>query len=195
MYPASPSIDSAFARSMRCGPQARFTNDIDCGSEALVPRDAKIEGLQGRCEVFGMTPARTERRSGSRRRMQKSAAIRGADGTTQDAEAEREKWLQTAVDGSTWTRMLGQHHPAGTADKAQAEYYRSFLEQEKSELEALLAAQTRRLTVCMTEGEMTPISHVRCAIRTTEGQLGVIDRMLKALLRRFPAEEDLRRRA
>ena len=84
---------------------------------------------------------------------------------------------------------------AATADQAQAAYYRGFLEQEKSELEVLLAAQTRRLTVCMTEGEMTPISHVRCASRATEGQLGVIDRMPKAILRRFPDEEDLRRRA
>ncbi|WP_272954467.1 hypothetical protein [Mycolicibacterium agri] len=31
--------------------------------------------------------------------------------------------------------MLGQHHPAARADKAQAEYFCGFLEQEKSELQ------------------------------------------------------------
>ena len=91
--------------------------------------------------------------------------------------------------------MLGQHHPAGPADKAQAEYFCGFLEQEKSELQARLAAQTRRLTMSMTVGAMTPISHVRRAIRTTEGELGAIDRMLKALRQRIPDPEDLRRRA
>ena len=35
--------------------------------------------------------------------------------------------------------------------------------------------------MAMTVGEMTPISHVRRAIRSTEGQLGAIDRMLTAL--------------
>jgi hypothetical protein len=103
--------------------------------------------------------------------------------------------LRTPGDGSSLSQMLGHDHPAGIADKAQAEYFCGFLEQEKSELQARLAAQTRRLTMCMTEGEMTPISHVRRAIRTTEGDLGAIDRMLKALRRRFPAEEDVRRRA
>jgi hypothetical protein len=91
--------------------------------------------------------------------------------------------------------MLGHHHPAGRADTAQAEYFCRFLQLEKSELEARLAAQTRQLTRAMTIGEMTPISHVRCAIRTTEGQLGAIERMLKALRRRFPDQDDLRRRA
>ncbi|PEG32880.1 hypothetical protein CQY20_33900 [Mycolicibacterium agri] len=49
--------------------------------------------------------------------------------------------------------------------------------------------------MAMTVGEMTPISHVRRAIRTAEGELGAIDRMPKALKRRFPAEDELRRRA
>jgi hypothetical protein len=104
--------------------------------------------------------------------------------------------VQTPDDGSTFSRMLAHHHPAGRAEKAQAEYFCGFLEQEKSELEARLAVQTRRLTMAITNGAMTPISQVRRAIRTTEGDLGAIDRMLKALRGRFPdAEDDLRRRA
>jgi len=103
--------------------------------------------------------------------------------------------LRTPGDGSSLSPMLGHHHPAGRADKAQAEYFCGFLELQKSELQARLAAQTRRLTWAMTVGEMTPISHIQRAIRTTEGDLGAIDRMLKALRRRFPDQDNLRLRA
>src|SRR5262245_33932245 len=103
--------------------------------------------------------------------------------------------LRRPGDGSSLIPMLGHRHPTGRADKAQAEYFCVFLEQEKSELQARLAAQTRRLTRAITVGEMTPVSHARCAIRTTERELGAIDRMLKALRRRFPDDDDLRRRA
>jgi hypothetical protein len=92
------------------------------------------------------------------------------------------------------TRMLGRHHLAGVADMAQAEYYRGVLEQEKSELQALLAVQTRQLTRCMAVDAVAAASDERRAICRTERDLGVIDRMLRALGRRFPDEEDLRRR-
>lgn len=81
------------------------------------------------------------------------------------------------------------------ADVMQAEYFRGFLEQERSELVARLAAQTRRLTECMTLGALTPISHLRHAIRVSECDLRVIDRMVDALKGRFPEESDVRRRA
>ncbi|MDH6243631.1 hypothetical protein M2432_001266 [Mycobacterium sp. OTB74] len=93
------------------------------------------------------------------------------------------------------TRMWGQHHPTGVADKAQAQYYRAFLEQKKSELEELLAVQALRLTMCTNGGELTSISQARVAISKTVGDLGAIDRMLRALGRRFPDEKELRRRA
>jgi hypothetical protein len=91
--------------------------------------------------------------------------------------------------------MSEHHRPAGLADTAQSGIFCGFLEQEKCELEAQLATQTRRLTMCMTAGEMTSISDVRRAIRTAERDLGAIDRMLDALRRRFPDGDDLRRRA
>jgi hypothetical protein len=91
--------------------------------------------------------------------------------------------------------MLEHHRPAGLADTAQSEIFCNFLAQEKGELQAQLATQTRRLTMCMTAGDMTSISDVRRAIRTAERDLGAIDRMLDALRRRFPDGDDLRRRA
>jgi hypothetical protein len=91
--------------------------------------------------------------------------------------------------------MLGQQDPAGLADKAQAKYYRGLLEQKKSELEERLAAQTRLLAMCTNGGELTSISQADVAIRKTVGDLGAIDRMLTALGRRFPDQEELRSRA
>jgi hypothetical protein len=91
--------------------------------------------------------------------------------------------------------MLGHFDPESLADKAQAEYYRGLLEEKKSELEELLVVQTRLLTMCTNGGELTSIGQVRVAIRKTEGDLGAIGRMLRALGRRFPDEEDLLRRA
>jgi hypothetical protein len=87
--------------------------------------------------------------------------------------------------------MLGQHDPASLADKAQAEYYRGLLEQKKSELEELLAVQALRLTLCTNGGELTSISQARVATHKAEGDLGAIDRMLRALGRRFPDQEDV----
>ena len=53
---------------------------------------------------------------------------------------------------------------ASAADVMQAEYFRGFLDQQRYELTDQLASLTRRLTACMTRGEMTAISHVRRAI-------------------------------
>jgi hypothetical protein len=95
--------------------------------------------------------------------------------------------------------MLGQHHPKDAADTAQAGYYRGFLELEKSELDARLVALTLRFTTCMAEeaclaraictAEGMCMAESR-AIRATEADLRAIDRMLKALERQFPDEED-----
>jgi hypothetical protein len=91
--------------------------------------------------------------------------------------------------------MSEHHRPAGLADTAQSEVFCGCLEQEKCELQGQLATQTRKLTMCLTAGDMTPISEIRRAIRTAERDLGAIDRMLDALRRRFPDGDDLRRRA
>lgn len=91
--------------------------------------------------------------------------------------------------------MLADKQVAASADALQPEYFRGFLEHERSELAGHLATLTRRLTECMMTSEMTPISHVRRAIRGAEGQLRVIDRMMDALEGRFPEEGDIRRRA
>ena len=84
---------------------------------------------------------------------------------------------------------------ASAADVMQAEYFRGFLDQQRSELTDQLASLTRRLTACMTRGEMTAISHVRRAIRGVEADIHAIDRMAQALTRRFPDDADVKRRA
>jgi hypothetical protein len=91
--------------------------------------------------------------------------------------------------------MLGDEPAAARADVMQAEYFRDFLDQERSELAVRLASHTRGLTECMTGGDMSLISHVRHAIRRTQRELHAIDRMLYALNGRFPEESDLRSRA
>jgi len=81
--------------------------------------------------------------------------------------------------------MLGNEQVAASADAMQAEYFCGLLQAQRSELGALLASLTRRLTECMTEGEMTPISQVRHAIRDVEWEVSAVDRMLSRLDQRF----------
>lgn len=88
--------------------------------------------------------------------------------------------------------MLVDTQAATTADARQAEYFRGYFAEERSEVAAQLASLTRRLTECMTAGETTPISHVRRAIRVTQSQLRAIDRMLEAIDVRFPGEREIR---
>jgi hypothetical protein len=84
--------------------------------------------------------------------------------------------------------MLGDRQAAAAADAMQAEYFKRFLEQERSELAARLSALNRRLTECLITGQTTRISHLRSVIRAAEGELRGIDRMVHALRRRFPEE-------
>jgi hypothetical protein len=80
------------------------------------------------------------------------------------------------------------------ADARQADYYRGVLEGTRSEAAAELAEHVRRLTECMTSGEMASVSVVRRSIRNIENDIRKVDRMLDRLNLRFPGES-LRRRA
>lgn len=91
--------------------------------------------------------------------------------------------------------MLVDKQAATYADAMQAEYFRGLFEGERSRVAAQLASLTRRLTECMTTDGMTPISHVRRAIRVAQGELRAIDRMLDAIEERFPEEGVIRRHA
>ena len=71
------------------------------------------------------------------------------------------------------------------ADVEQAAYFRSHLQQERSDL-SVMAKQTHSLTRCMTEHNMRPMSDIRRHIRTIERELQSIDRMVEALDHRFP---------
>jgi hypothetical protein len=71
----------------------------------------------------------------------------------------------------------------------QADYYRGFLMQMRSDLAAHHGKHTKRLTECMTTGDMGEVNAVRRAIRTIEQELPMIDRMLEALDGRFPDHE------
>lgn len=79
-------------------------------------------------------------------------------------------------------------HAQTLADAAQAAYFRSHLQQERGDLDAMLAGHTKSLTRCMTEGDMRPMSDIRRHIRTIERELQLIDRMVEALDDRFPGE-------
>ncbi|HYR13124.1 MAG TPA: hypothetical protein VEQ67_02755 [Mycobacterium sp.] len=72
------------------------------------------------------------------------------------------------------------------ADAAQADYFRFQLQQERSEVAAILANDAKSLRRCMTEGDMGPVGDIRRHIRTVERQLQLIDRMVDALDDRFP---------
>ena len=82
--------------------------------------------------------------------------------------------------------MLGDMQAAAAADAMQAEYFKRFLEQERSESAARLAALNHRLAECIRTGQTMHISHLRSVIRVAEGELHGIDRMVHALRRRFP---------
>jgi hypothetical protein len=75
----------------------------------------------------------------------------------------------------------------------QADYYRGFLEQLRSELESDLARHVRHLTECTATGEVASIGLVRQTIRVAEGEMRVIETMLGALNRRF--SDDVKCRA
>jgi hypothetical protein len=80
------------------------------------------------------------------------------------------------------------------ADAAQADYFRTFLEHERSELDTLRAKDVKQLTECMTNGATRYVGAVRPQIRTTEDVIRAIDRMMAALDERFP-DEEVRQRA
>jgi hypothetical protein len=91
--------------------------------------------------------------------------------------------------------MSRDKRAAMAADVMQAEYFKGFLEQERDESGARLAALTRRLTECLAAGDMTQISHLRGMIRHAEDELRRIDRMMDALRGRFPPEGEPPHRA
>jgi hypothetical protein len=68
----------------------------------------------------------------------------------------------------------------------QADYFRFQSQQERSEIAAILANDTKSLTRCMTEGDTGPVGDIRRHIRTVERRLQLIDRMVDALDDRFP---------
>ena len=88
--------------------------------------------------------------------------------------------------------MLGDKHAAAAADVMQAAQFRGLLEQERYESAARLAALTRRLTHCMTKGEMIHVGELRRIIRGAEMKLRTIERMVDALKQRFPEVGDRR---
>jgi hypothetical protein len=81
--------------------------------------------------------------------------------------------------------MLGDVQVVASADAMQAGYFHGLLREQRAELEAHLASLTRRLTECLTVGDLTPISHVRHAIRDVEWEARAVDRMLCRLEHRF----------
>jgi len=91
--------------------------------------------------------------------------------------------------------MSGDTHAGTAADALQADYFKGFLAQERSESASRLAALTRRLTHCVTSDDTRHIGHLRGVIRDAERELHGIDRMIDALTGRFPEEDDLARRA
>src|SRR5262245_20898987 len=90
---------------------------------------------------------------------------------------------------SSLNRMFGEKE-AAAADALQAEYFKVYLEQERAESAARLAALTRRLIAYQASGEVGHISHLRGVIRVAEEELRGIERMAKALRGRFPEEGD-----
>ena len=72
------------------------------------------------------------------------------------------------------------------ADAAQADYFRFQLQQERCEVAAILANDTKSLTRFMTKGDMGPVGDIRRHIRTVERRLQLIVRMVDALDDRFP---------
>ncbi|MBX7432828.1 hypothetical protein JDV09_12025 [Mycobacterium sp. Y57] len=84
--------------------------------------------------------------------------------------------------------MTANEHASAAADAMQADYFRGLLATLRSELEADLAKQVKRLTVSMTAGDMSAVSVLRRSIRSGEGDLRAIGRMVEALNGRFPGD-------
>lgn len=80
-----------------------------------------------------------------------------------------------------YARRMGDEQ-ADLADAMQANAFRAFLDRERRELVAEHAKLVR-------------IGDARCSILRVEGDIRHIDRMLAALVRRFPVDEEVRRRA
>jgi hypothetical protein len=74
---------------------------------------------------------------------------------------------------------------AAVADVEQADYYRSFFEDQRAELARELAKHVKNLTGCVTTPHMREASAIRRAIRNVEWEMRAIDRMIEALDQRF----------
>ncbi|MDA2893423.1 hypothetical protein PDG61_21085 [Mycolicibacterium sp. BiH015] len=85
--------------------------------------------------------------------------------------------------------MSVQAGAATTADKLQADYFLSELENEREELQFYIAEHAKRLTRAMSTGTTSSISLYRRNISDAERKLRRIARMLDNLQRRFPSPE------
>jgi cob(I)alamin adenosyltransferase len=79
--------------------------------------------------------------------------------------------------------MFGDEQAAAAADAQQAEYFRRYLQDQRSELTEELAQQIRDLNRYVTMGASPNVSHVQKAIRRVEVQIRSIDRMVAAIPR------------
>jgi hypothetical protein len=77
---------------------------------------------------------------------------------------------------------------AALADALQADYFRGYLERQRSELAGELAKRLNDLARATTKGATYSPSHIRRSIRHVENGIRAIDRMLQALDRRFPGQ-------
>ncbi len=82
--------------------------------------------------------------------------------------------------------MVGTQQAAALADAMQADYFRAFLCELRADLESDHAKLVRRLTSAQVSGDLRAVSGVRRSIRTAEGDLRAVVRMIDALNMRFP---------
>jgi hypothetical protein len=84
-------------------------------------------------------------------------------------------------------RMLTGHRQAGSAaDALQAERWRDWLLQERSDLARELANRRVHLEQCAASASIGKLSHLRSVIREVENEIRGVDRMVDSLARRFP---------
>lgn len=88
--------------------------------------------------------------------------------------------------GTNFIRMVGNQQAAALADAMQADYFRAFLCQLRSELETDHAKLVKRMTAAQVSGDLRAVGVMRRAIRTAEGDLRAVVRMVDALDVRFP---------
>ena len=91
--------------------------------------------------------------------------------------------------------MTADKAAAALADAMQAAYYRGVFAEERNELVEALAKNVKLSTNALAAGRMAEVSNLRRIIRQIEGDVRRIDRMVEALGRRFPDDDEVRLRA